>query len=136
MPEELITPDNLSKELLKAILDAAYLDTSYNKNGDLMVKDTVCCLVYPHQNGHTVQLMTQFGIKPEASELQRLQCANRINAEYIIVRAITGGDETLFFTWDIPIAGGITKKAFVLAFKRFCSISHNAAMSCASDVIV
>ena len=136
MTEELITPDNLSKELLKSILDAAFMDTSYDNEGDLKVKDRVTCFLFPNNDRKDrAQLMAIFGFKPEASELQRLEAVNRINAEYVIVRAVVGKNATLRFTWDIPIAGGITKKAFVLAVKRFCSIPHDAVKDCANDVV-
>ncbi len=135
MKDELITPDNLSKELLKSVLDAAYMETSFDNEGDIRVKEQVTCFVFPNQERKDrVELMALFDLKPEASELLRLQAANRINAKYIIVRAYISNDR-LLFTWDIPIAGGITKKAFVLAVKRFCSIPHDSVASCASDVV-
>ncbi|HPC60145.1 MAG TPA: YbjN domain-containing protein [Verrucomicrobiota bacterium] len=136
MMDELITPENLSKELLKSVLDAALLDTSYDSEGDLKVKDRVNCFVFPNQERKDrVQLLALFGFKPETTELQRLQCANRINSEYIIVRAVVGKNNTLRFTWDLPIAGGITRKAFALAVKRFCSIPHEAIADCAMDAV-
>ena len=136
MTDELITPENLSKELLKSVLDAAYMETSFDKDGDLIVKEKVRCFVFPNQERKDrVQLLAMFGFKPEAPELLRLQAVNQINKEYIIVKAVIEKNDTLAFYWDIPIAGGITKKAFVLALKRFCSIPHSAVADCASDVI-
>jgi hypothetical protein len=136
MTEELITPENLSKELLKSILDTAFMETYYDSEGDLKVKEAVNCFVFPNlERKDRVRLIAVFGFKPEASELQRLQAVNRINAEFIIVRAVVGKNDTLQFNWDIPIAGGITKKAFVLALKRFCSIPHEAVADCANDIV-
>ena len=136
MTDELITPDNLSKELLKSVLDAAFMETSFDSDGDLKVKDSVNCFIFPNEERKDrVRLLTFFGFKPEASELLRLQAVNRINAEYIIVRAVVGNNNAMRITWDIPIAGGITKKAFVLAVKRFCSIPHDAVSDCAKDVV-
>lgn len=136
MTEELITPENLSKELLKAVLDAALMDTTYDKDGDLVVEDRVNCYVLvSQQRKDRVRLMALFRFKSEASEIERLQSVNRINDEYIIVRAVVGKNDTLRFTWDIPIAGGITKKAFAIAVKRFCSIPHEAIADCAADAV-
>lgn len=137
MPEELITQDNLSKETLKSALDAAMMDASYDNEGDLRVRERVNCFIFPNEERKDrVQLLASFRFKPETSELERLRCANRINDEYIIVRAVVGKNDILRFTWDIPIAGGISKKAFVLAVKRFCSIPHEAIMDCASDAVL
>jgi hypothetical protein len=136
MTEELITPDNLSKEYLKSIFDAAFMETSYDKDGDLKVKEGLNCFVFPEQGRKDrVRLMVMFSFKPDASELLRLQAVNRINSEYIIVKATVAENDTLVFVWDIPIVGGITKKAFVLAVKRFCSIPRDAVADCANDVV-
>ena len=136
MTDELITQDNLSKELLKSVLDAAFMETSFDDDGDLKVKDAVSCFVFPNlERKDKVQLLAIFGFKSEASELLRLQAVNRINEKYIIVKAVAGNNDQLRFSWDIPIAGGITKKAFVIALKRFCSIPHDAVADCANDVV-
>jgi len=136
MTDQLITPENLSKELLKSVLDAAFIETSFDSDGDLKVREGVNCFVFPNdERKDRVRLLALFRFKPEASELLRLQAVNRINAEYIIVRAVVGKNDTLQFTWDIPIAGGITKKAFALAVKRFCSIPHASIADCANDVV-
>jgi hypothetical protein len=136
MTDELITPDNLSKELLKSVLDTALMDTSYDKDGDLKVRDSVVCFVLPNKDRKDrVLLQAIFGFKPEATELARLQAVNRINTEYAMVKAFTGPNNILAFTWDIPIAGGITPKAFGMAVKRFCNIPQAAIRDCASDVV-
>jgi len=136
MTEELITPDNLSKEQLKSILDAAFMDTSYDDGGDLKVKDGINCFVFPDENRRDrVRLMSLFGFKPEAPEFLRLEAVNRINNEFIIARATVAGNNSLVFDWDIPISGGITKKAFVLAVKRFCSIPRSAIADHANDLV-
>lgn len=135
MTDELITPENLSKEMLKSVLDAAFMETSFDNDGDLKVKERCSCFVFPNEKKDKVQFYTRFGFKSGASELQRLQAVNRINAEYIIVKAVVRKNDVLGFEWDIPIAGGITKKAFVLAVKRFCSIPHDAVADCAGDVV-
>jgi hypothetical protein len=134
MSEELITPDNLTKEYLKSIFDAALMDTSYDDSGNLRVKDGVICLVIPEKD--RIKLLAIFGFKPGTSELLRLQTVNRINNNYIIVKAYTGNDNNaLVFDCDIQIAGGITQKALVLAVKRFCSIPLAAVAGCAKDVV-
>jgi len=133
MAEQLITPENLSKELLKNILDAAFMDTSFDKDGDLVVRDRLNCYVFPSRE--RVQLMALFRFTPDSTEDQRLAAANRINMEYAIIRAMVGKSGALLFTWDIPVAGGITAKAFVLAVKRFCTIPQQAIAECASDLV-
>lgn len=136
MTEELITPENLTKERLKAVLDAAFMETSYDNDGDLRVHDRIKCLVLPNlERKDRIQLVALFGFKPQSTELERLQAVNRINTEYIIVRAVARGNDILCFTWDLPVAGGLTPRAFVLAVKRFCAIPQPAIAECADEVV-
>ena len=128
MADEFITPENLSKELLKSTLDAALMDTSYDNDGDILVKETISVWILPNvERKDRIKLLSIFGFEAAASHLQRLECVNRINSEYIVVKAYLGPKDTLRFDYDILVSGGITKKAFVLAVKRFCSIPRAAA---------
>jgi hypothetical protein len=43
--------------------------------------------------------------------------------------------DNLLFDWEIPIAGGITKAAFVLAVKRFCDLPYPAIEEYGADLI-
>jgi hypothetical protein len=126
MSEELITPENLSKELLKSVLDAALMDAYFDQDGDLTVKEHVTCYVYPSERRDRIRFLAQFRFKPSAGRTERLECVNHINDEYIVVRASVGSNDRLRFTYDLPTGGGITPKALVLTLKRFCSIPHEA----------
>jgi hypothetical protein len=135
MSEELITPENLSKELLKSVFDDAFLDAFYDQDGDLTVKDQVTCYVYPSEKRDRIRFVAQFGFKPATGLPERLECVNHINDEYIIVKASVGANDRLRFLYDIPTAGGITRKALVLTLKRFCSIPHEAVREYGGDLI-
>lgn len=135
MTEKLITPDNLSNELLKSIFDEAFMETSYTEDGALVVKEEVKCLVLPQRRSRDlVSLRVNFRLKPEASAMQQLEAVNLINEEYVIAGACVT-ETHLRFKWDIPIMGGITKKALVLAVKRFCTIPREATLDHARDVV-
>jgi hypothetical protein len=58
-----------------------------------------------------------------------------VNKEYAIVRATVGQNDALRFTYDILVSGGITKKALVLAVKRFCEIPHSAVARLGEDIV-
>jgi hypothetical protein len=74
-----------------------------------------------------IKLLALVQFERAASHLQRLACVNRINSEYIVVKAIVGTGDMLRIEYDLLVGGGMTKKAFVLAVKRFCSIPRAAA---------
>ncbi len=134
MDQDLITPENLSKEMLKAIFDDAMLETSFDADGDLRVREDISCFVLPKND--RIRLLSVFGFKPHVSLQKRLEFVNRINSEYIIIRATVGSrNDTLFFDYDISIKGGITKKALVLATRRFLSIPRPAIQEYGSDLV-
>jgi hypothetical protein len=134
MPDELITTDNVSKELLKSVFDAALMDVVYDNEGDILVKEQCKCLVILDKEKRRIALLTQFNFKPTARDNEKLTCVNQINKNYIIVRAFVF-DRILRFTYDISLDGGITKKALVLLVKRFCSIPHIAVADCGKDIV-
>ena len=122
MSSDLITPENLSKELLESIYDSAFFETSWDDDGDLVIKDQIRCLVMPNEEKNRIQLVSLFGFAPRSRMSKRLECVNKINSEYIMVTAVAGANDTLQFKYDIYVEGGITKKNLVLATKRFLSI--------------
>jgi hypothetical protein len=127
MSDELITTENVSPNFLKTIFDAAFMESSIDGDGDLVVKDRCNCVLLVSENKDRITLYVRFGFKSSASRLERLECANKINTEWAIVRArVSDLNDLLVFQYDILIGPGLSKKALVLAVKRFCGIPHTA----------
>jgi hypothetical protein len=136
MAEELINQDNLSKEFLKSVLDAAYMDAVIDEDGYLVVRDEGCFIFISKANDRIGLLTGWFDFEPSASQLQKLEFVNQINNEYVMVRAVVRKDGNLQFGFDISVAGGITKKAFVVAVKRFCSLPRLAIRDHGAGIVV
>ncbi len=132
MAEEQITVDNVSKELLKSILEGAYMSLILDKDGDIVVKEQVNCFVLPDKQRRTIALVIAYGFKPGVNDAQKLMFANKLSKEFIMARAFVV-DGTLRFQYDICLDGGISAKAFVMTVKRFCSIPPAALQG--SDLI-
>jgi len=135
MSDDLVTPENLTKELLHSIFDAAFMETSWDSDGDLRVKDQIHCFVLPTEKKDRIRLISIFGFKDDASQVQRLECVNNINREYIMVRATSSNNDTLQFDYDIYVQGGIPKKAIILATKRFLSIPLDAVSDHGNELV-
>jgi len=135
MSDDLVTPENLSKELLHSIFDAAFMETSWDSEGDLRVKDQIHCFVIPTEKKDRIRLISIFGFKEGTTQMQRLECVNDINNEYIMVRAVSGNNDTLRFDYDIYVQGGISKKAIILATKRFLSIPIDAVADHGNNLV-
>ncbi len=82
----MITPENVSLELLKDVL-AAYTDTSFDEDGDLLVKGDCQVYVTIVPDKSSIRLMTIFRTKEDSSVDARLGAVNKINSDYMIVKA-------------------------------------------------
>ncbi|MCK6622032.1 MAG: YbjN domain-containing protein [Calditrichaceae bacterium] len=136
MADELITPENLSVDLLKAIFDAAYMNFSVEEGKELKVKDSCTVWVSPDlERKNRIRLYAIFAFKESSSQSDRLECVNRINNEYIMIRASVTDKGLLFFEYDLMLDGGLTKKALVSAIKRFASIPHGAVEEHGASIV-
>jgi hypothetical protein len=135
MKEELITPENASNELLKSVLDEAYLNATLDSDDTLSVKERCTVFISLNENKDKLQFATYYTFTPDSSEISRLQLVNKINDQFIIVRAIAQSDDFLCFSWDIWIEGGLTKKNFILAVRRFGSLPPTIIQNCETDIV-
>lgn len=134
-PENLITPENVSISMLYDLFDRAFMEVGFDKDGDLMVTEDVKCYVFINEKGNDrIRLLTLFGLSTTASRSDCLECVNRINSEYVLIRAYVSQD-ALAFDHEILIKGGITQKNFILTVKRFCSIPRLAVREYGQEVV-
>ena len=135
MSPETITSENLTRELLKSVFDGAYMATSLDSDGDVVVREQCNCIVIPDKEKRRIWLLTQYGFKPTATDIEKMICANKINKDYIMVRAVVV-DKILRFAYDIILDGdGITPKSLVLLVKRFCTIPPQAVQDYGSNIV-
>jgi len=113
------------------------METSWDDDGDLRVKDQIHCFVLPTDSKDRIQFMSIFGFSSSSSLQQRLECANKINREYIMVTAVVTGQDMLQFQFkhEMYVEGGITKKNLVLATKRFLGVPLAAVQDNGSDIV-
>jgi hypothetical protein len=124
MSVDIITPENVSVELLNGIL-AAYLDITFDEDGFLLVKGDCSVYVTVTPDKSAIRLVTVFRMKDESSPEERFAAVNRINSDYMI-KAYCSEDNKLIFSDYFLLAGGLTRKAFMLGTKRFDSIPRAA----------
>jgi hypothetical protein len=134
MPVDLITPENVSVDLLKNVF-AAYMDTSFDEDGDLIVKGECQVYVTIIPDKSSIRLMTIFRISDESSLDARLEAVNKINNDYMIVKAHCSDNNKLIFTYYFMLAGGLTKKALIRGVKLFDSIPRAAIYDYAEDIV-
>ena len=135
MPEDLITPENLSKDLLQELFQQAYLDVSRDEDGDLVVRDEYRCFVFPDADKRYIHFMSLFRGGAEATLEAKLAYVNRVNDEVVIVRACVTDAGGICFDYYVPVHGGITRAAVALMLRRFFATVRTALARDEGDVV-
>lgn len=120
MQDEMITPENVSNELLKNIFDRAYFKTSFDDNGNFLFQDRFRTFIDINKNKNYLTLNTHFKIDTNAPFSNVVNYANRINRELIQVKAIAQ-ENLLSIEYDVWIEGGILDRNIIFAAKFFAS---------------
>jgi hypothetical protein len=133
---EVISPKDINAPTLKKLYDDAYMDTTLDNDGDLRVEeDGLGCYVLPINDGNRVKLLTVWQARRGCSPAKRLEFANRVNDSIITVR-VSVNDDLIFFDYYIPVEGGITRKAIVLATKHFLAVQKLAVLECGGQEVL
>ena len=130
----MITAEKVTVDLLKDVL-AAYMDTSFDEDGDLIVKGECQVYITIIPDKSSIRLMTIFRLRDESSLDARLTAVNKINNDYMIVKAHCSDNNKLIFTYYFMLAGGLTKKALIRGVKLFDSIPIIAISDYAKDIV-
>lgn len=135
-PADPVTERTLTRDSLKAIFEAAKLKVSIDSDGDIMLKEAVTVFAFPDKD--RIRLLVNYGFKPAATLQQKLELANRINHDYIVVRASVPARNQAQLAMDyyILIGSGLSKATLVAATRRFMSIVPDAVKEHDTDDIV
>ena len=137
MATELVTPDNVSAEMLRDLYEAAYMDVTLDEeHGMIRIREELAARAHLSESKERIQLLAVYGLKEEAQRIDRLELVNRINENYVLIRAGIDDDGDLWFDYCILLKGGLTKKAIVQATRAFLMLVPKAVNECDEDGIV
>ncbi len=134
MSADLVTPENVSVELLNGVF-AAYMETAFDEDGDLLVKGDCQVYVTIVPDKSSIRLMTIFRIREDCSQEARLAAVNDINRDYRMISAHCSDNDKLIFSYYFMLAGGVTRNALVRGAKLFDSIPRQAIYAHAEDLV-
>lgn len=124
MSVDLITVENLSKDLLKTIFDDAYLTTTLEGDDDplLYVEDgKMGCYVIPSDSKKEIRFAMYARIKEEVSRQNRLEAANKANNEWKAIRSVIHDNGRYSFEYYVFVNEGVSPKSLVLTLKTYFS---------------
>jgi len=133
---EVLAPQDISPTMLKQMFDDAFMDTSIDSDGDLRVEeDGLGCYVLPINQGDRIKLLTVWNSRSTVPASLVLDFANRVNDGVITVR-VSVNKNLIFFDYYIPVEGGITRRAIVLATKHFLHVQKLAVLQFGGEEVL
>ncbi|RMD94459.1 MAG: YbjN domain-containing protein [Calditrichaeota bacterium] len=125
MTDQLISKENLSKNLIKQIFEDAYYDVIVEDDGQLKIKDQYSYYVDVDKKGRFIAFWCNILLNEKSPLSKRYEFVNDINYNLIAIRV---SEHKKIFSFDhyLWVEGGVTKKNIVLAFKNFISLVDTA----------
>ncbi len=137
MAADLVTPDSVTIEEIRDVYEQAYLDAVLDEDKrQIRLREEVLARVFLSESRERLQLVAYYGIKADAPRADRLELVNRINENYVLIRAGIDDDGDLWFDYCVLLKGGVTKKAIVQATRVFLMLVPRAVNECDEDGIV
>ena len=135
MSDEFIYPEGINTESLKALFEEAYMEVSLDTDGDLIVKDNYRCYLRPDTDGRLISIYAIFGANAEALQPDKLAYINLVNDQVKLIRASVSANGKFFFDYYLSVEGGISKRAVVMAVRRFFSCLGSALREDTGNVV-
>jgi len=133
--DELILPEAINSDVLKKLFEDAYMDVSVDTDGDLIVKDNYRCYLRPDPDGRLISIYAIFGSNPASVDQDKLAYVNKVNDQVKMIRASVSANGKFFYDYYLSVEGGITKRAVVLAVRRFFSCLSSALKEDEGNVV-
>lgn len=136
-PTDLVTPDNASIDLIREVYEQAYMEVTVDEDKkQVRIKEEVLARAFLSESKERLQLVAYYGIKDDAQRIDRLELVNRVNENYVLIRAGIDDDGDLWFDYCVLLKGGVTRKAIVQATRAFLMLVPRAVNECDEDGIV
>jgi len=137
MSVELITPENVTIDIIKEIYDAAMMECSIDDDrGYVRIQDDILARARIPENKERIQLGALYGVKEETQRVDRLEYCNRVNDQFVMIRASITEAGDLYFDYDITIKGGVTRKQIAQATRLFLKFVPKAVADLDEDGII
>lgn len=137
MTVELITPETVSIEQIRDLYEAALFDVTLDEeNGFVVLDDEIVARAKLAESKERLQLIAFYKVREDAERIDRLELVNRINDQYVLIRAAVGDEDELWVDYGLVLKGGATKKQIAHATRMFLKVAEMAVKDCDEDGIV
>lgn len=137
--DDVMWPEKLSVRSLRDLFQSAYFETEIDDDGDLRVIDHGNMVVRPAGSDRYVAFSAWLTLHEDAGADECLHFVNRINTSIRLLRASyheSEGRRWLVFDHEVPVQGGIAKRAIVASFKFFSELVSHAVCKLDADRVL
>lgn len=137
MPNDPLTQDDISIEAIQAVFEQAYMDVKFDEqSGILRINEEILTRAHLCESRERLTLLAVYQLKDDSQRIDRLELVNRINENYVMIRAGINDDDDLWFDYSVVLKGGITAKALVQTTRMFMNLVPKAVGECDEDGII
>lgn len=128
--EDGISRDTLTAETLSALFDRAAVDAARIGSHQFRIRDLGIefQLTLPKTRSDHLTLCRWWATDPEIPLLRRLNAANRINLEYLFIRASIDEDGDLYLSQHVPVLSGISGRFLAAVLRNFVNACREAML--------
>jgi len=125
-----VSRDTLNAAMLSALFDRAAVDVLRVASHQFRIRDLGIefQLTLPKTRSDHLTLCRWWATDPEIPLARRLDVANRINLEYLYIRASIDEDGDLYLSQHVPVLSGISGKYLVAAMRNFANACREAML--------
>ncbi len=137
MPDHVLHPEDITLQTILQLLDDALFEVELDEeNQSILLREEILARVRLSDNNDRLLLICYYKMQEDAERLDRLELVNRINDQYVLVRAAIGDEDELWLDYAIVLKGGVTRKQVAQAVRMFLKIAEVAVKDCDEDNIV
>jgi len=137
MSNELVTPETVTLEAVRDLYEAALMDVTLDaESGFVVIDDEIVARAKLSDTKERLQLIAFYKVREDSERIDRLELVNRINDQYVLVRAAVGEEDDLWIDYGIVLKGGTTQKQIAHATRMFLKVAEMAVKDCDEDGIV
>jgi Putative bacterial sensory transduction regulator len=137
MSNELVTPETVTLEAVRDLYETALMDVTLDEeSGFVVIDDEIVARAKLSDNKERLQLIAFYKVREDTERIDRLELVNRINDQYVLIRAAVGEEDELWIDYGIVLKGGATKKQIAHATRMFLKVAEMAVKDCDEEGIV
>lgn len=129
---------NLSPALLEEVLERAGYEASRTQSGNLLLREGglhILVLLSESRKDY-FSLYSCRDFREDVARTARLECANRINIEYLFIRACVDADGALCLAQNVQVLTGVSAKYLAGVLRIFALACREAVEEHAAEMVV